>query len=600
MATKATLINPKTGAKIVVDSGSQTAQQYFGQGFVLDTGKVAIQPGSAPSVGSSLNRTLTGTTPVTGVNPQGLTMEQANDPKYWQGNKYIGVEQTPSTTPQIAPGSSITPSQPERSLGYQKSPLQAYQDLLKQGTRLAFDQGMKPTDILQQYASVGVPLTVPGAIGGAISQDTRSRAAQIGDIYTSTMNTIQEKQKSDAEYSKAMMEGILKQAPDFITSITKDEFEIMQTGKAWTPEMQQKLQVAQQNYQATQAPEGPSSFQEWTLAGGQQGTGKSYAQWVEPKSETGGLTPGQINTTVNSIAGAFDNETIVKSYNTTQEGYQTIKSIGVNTSSPADDIAFIYAFAKIMDPNSVVREGEYNTIQKYAQTWADNFGFSAKRIFSNTNFLGADAKQKMLNALQPKVTTIENQYNNLKSEYQRQIDDAYAGKPRQITSYSSGETTQSNKADLQKAFESSGISGSLEEAINTYGEDKVREVLGLTKPLSMGTTGSGMRTDRHNNPTAFTTDVAKTAGLKEGVDYTVGDSFGGGKYATAKLLGDPIDTTIKVIDKIGFQTQAGKPRWDYIDLEKSQWDSLDYNKKKEVIKRMYQREGGSQLNNLFA
>jgi len=155
-----------------------------------------------------------------------------------------------------------------------------------------------------------------------------------------------------------------------------------------------------------------------------------------------GLTPSQINTTVNSVAGAFDNEPIVKAYNTVQEGFQTINSIGVNTKSPADDIAFIYAFAKIMDPNSVVREGEYNTIQKYAQTWANNFGFKAQRIFSNTNFLTASAKQKMLNALKPKVDTITKQYENLNSEYQRQIQDAYAGRPRKITNYAAGNIPQ--------------------------------------------------------------------------------------------------------------------------------------------------------------
>ena len=149
----------------------------------------------------------------------------------------------------------------------------------------------------------------------------------------------------------------------------------------------------------------------------------------------GGFTPAQINSTINSIAGAFDNEPIVKNYNTAQEGYQTLQSVGVNTKSPADDIAFIYAFAKIMDPNSVVREGEYNTIQKYAQTWADNFGFTAKRVFSNTNFLSSDAKQKMLNALTPKVNTLTSQYQNLRNEYQRQIDDARQGKHREITEY---------------------------------------------------------------------------------------------------------------------------------------------------------------------
>lgn len=171
-----------------------------------------------------------------------------------------------------------------------------------------------------------------------------------------------------------------------------------------------------------------------------------------PGGGTGGLTPAQINATVNQIAGSFDNEQIVKNYNTAQEGYQTIKSIGANTKSPADDIAFIYAFAKIMDPNSVVREGEYNTIQKYAQTWADNFGFTAKRIFSNTNFLSADAKQKMLNALSPKINTISKQYENLASEYQRQINAAYSGQPRQITNYSQAfeqpATQEQSKLDI--------------------------------------------------------------------------------------------------------------------------------------------------------
>lgn len=159
-----------------------------------------------------------------------------------------------------------------------------------------------------------------------------------------------------------------------------------------------------------------------------------------------GLSASQINTTVNQIAGAFDNEPIVKNYNTALEGYNTVSSIGTQTKSPADDIAFIYAFAKIMDPNSVVREGEYNTIQRYAQTWADTFGFSVKRIFSNTNFLTPDAKQKMLSALEPKINTLANQYQSLQSEYQRQIDDAYAGKPRQITNYQTGNTpgTSSN------------------------------------------------------------------------------------------------------------------------------------------------------------
>jgi len=185
-----------------------------------------------------------------------------------------------------------------------------------------------------------------------------------------------------------------------------------------------------------------------------------YKKDVELKQTTEGLTPAQINATVNQIAGAFDNEPIVKAYNVTQEGFQSISRIGVDTKSPADDIAFIYAFAKIMDPNSVVREGEYNTIQKYAQTWADNFGFTAKRIFSNTNFLSTDAKQKMLNALSPKVQAIESQYVNLRNEYQRQMNDAYAGKQRQITEYGVTPTNQ------QSPQQQPSMSGFIDDALN--------------------------------------------------------------------------------------------------------------------------------------
>lgn len=158
----------------------------------------------------------------------------------------------------------------------------------------------------------------------------------------------------------------------------------------------------------------------------------------------GGLSPNQINTTVNQIAGAFDNEPIVKNYNIATEGYQTLKTIGTNSSNPADDQAFIYAFAKLMDPSSAVKEGEYNTIQRYAQSWAQTYGFKAERIFSNTNFLSTKAKENMLSTIEAKYKTIKSQYNNVSNEYQRQIDDAYSGKPRQITNYGDAFDSSSN------------------------------------------------------------------------------------------------------------------------------------------------------------
>jgi len=110
-----------------------------------------------------------------------------------------------------------------------------------------------------------------------------------------------------------------------------------------------------------------------------------------------------------------------------------------------------------------------------------------------------------------------------------------------------------------------------------------------------------MRTDIHNNPTAFTTDIAAQTGLVSGRDYIKGNPFniGNHTYYTAKLLGDPIDLTIKVIDHIGFYTIHGSQRWSYIGIPKFLWDALGLNSKRDVIGFMYQHEGGELMQNLF-
>ena len=164
-----------------------------------------------------------------------------------------------------------------------------------------------------------------------------------------------------------------------------------------------------------------------------------------------GLTPSQINTTVNGIAGAFDNEPIVKDFNQATSQYNLMSSLGTQGKNPGDDIAFVYAFAKLMDPNSVVREGEYATIQKYAQSFLDAKTLEAIRLVKNTNFLTAGAKQSLLNTAKAKLKVMQAQYDNVNSEYQRQIDDAYAGKPRTITQYDQSSTPDNDALRQQVA-----------------------------------------------------------------------------------------------------------------------------------------------------
>lgn len=120
-------------------------------------------------------------------------------------------------------------------------------------------------------------------------------------------------------------------------------------------------------------------------------------------------------------------------------------------------------------------------------------------------------------------------------------------------------------------------------------------------PPRTATPQTGMRTDRHNNPTAFTVDIAEQAGLVPGVDYTEGDPFPNNpSQRTARLIGDPVALTINVLDRIGFYTQRGQPRWTHTAIQQNEWLSYSNQKKKAVIGRMYRNEGGSSMSQMFA
>jgi len=112
---------------------------------------------------------------------------------------------------------------------------------------------------------------------------------------------------------------------------------------------------------------------------------------------------------------------------------------------------------------------------------------------------------------------------------------------------------------------------------------------------------NGMRTDRHNNPVAMTTDVAKTLGLVEGVDYTKGDPFPNNpNLFTARLNGDGVATSIKALDtaakasnKQAFYTQGGKPRWSYVAISDQEWLGKSPAEKEAFVAQMYKNEGGN-------
>ena len=121
-----------------------------------------------------------------------------------------------------------------------------------------------------------------------------------------------------------------------------------------------------------------------------------------------------------------------------------------------------------------------------------------------------------------------------------------------------------------------------------------------------GTWQATMRTERNNNPTAMTTDVAKSLWLVLWVDYEIWDSFVTSDWTTlytARLIGDPIETTIKALDNWAtnpnthaFYTAKWWQRRSHTAMSDEKWLSLTDEQKRQVIYDMLKREWGNMDN----
>jgi hypothetical protein len=142
------------------------------------------------------------------------------------------------------------------------------------------------------------------------------------------------------------------------------------------------------------------------------------------------LTP-QDRTDVRSITSKFEAQPIVKRFATIAEGKAFIDSLVNGKPTSSNDIGILYAYAKAMDPESVVRESEYETVQKYAQSWASTFGFKVERIAENSEFLTQEARDNM-------AATVKSKYEASKQAYTNVYDSAVK-KINNVTGENSGQ-----------------------------------------------------------------------------------------------------------------------------------------------------------------
>lgn len=127
-------------------------------------------------------------------------------------------------------------------------------------------------------------------------------------------------------------------------------------------------------------------------------------------------------TAVRGQVSAFKSEPTVTNFSTIQEGRNFAKSLPTTTKNPADDQALIYSLAKALDPGSVVREGEYATAQKYAQSWVNAFGKGISQAIAGTGFLSEAARKNIKDTIESKYLASEKSYNNTYNQYVNSIN----------------------------------------------------------------------------------------------------------------------------------------------------------------------------------
>lgn len=190
----------------------------------------------------------------------------------------------------------------------------------------------------------------------------------------------------------------------------------------------------------------------------------------------------KVQTQVSKIANQFDNEQSVKDYNTVASQKGFIASLG---DTPTDDQARIYAFAKVMDPNSAVREGEYNTVQKYSQALLQHYGLSAARIFTNDGFLTDEARKYIVGTIDKKEQQLKKGYDNVYNEYGRRIN-IQTGKSNgtdYITDYSkafgSSEDAQTTDEKFQEAYSDPTKKSLIDQAMGAYPNYSTEDILSI-------------------------------------------------------------------------------------------------------------------------
>jgi len=173
----------------------------------------------------------------------------------------------------------------------------------------------------------------------------------------------------------------------------------------------------------------PASVDEYNFAQTPEGGGftGSYTDWL--KTKTGATTRITVDggrrdfSLKTGLRKEFNLLPDVKAFNDVASSYDVISDLANRKQpSPQDDLSLIYSYVKMLDPESVVREGEFATAENSASV-PDRIRNAYNKVIQGTR-LNSDQRRQYSNAAKGIYESRSRRYNDLVSEYSDYARDA--------------------------------------------------------------------------------------------------------------------------------------------------------------------------------
>ena len=188
----------------------------------------------------------------------------------------------------------------------------------------------------------------------------------------------------------------------------------------------QQLQPQSQSQQFQQPPQELSPFRQavrsgaTTLSDAQESEFASvdpvgFQQYQSDKMEGQKIKSGKTDfTQANQLYGRYDSTS--KEIRTLEQGNAIAKTFNINTQNPYDDQALIFSFMKVLDPTSVVREGEFKTAQNNSSI-LNSMAAGWQNAATGTGMLTTSQRQNIINAMKGLYVQKMKQYGDLINQY---------------------------------------------------------------------------------------------------------------------------------------------------------------------------------------